>query len=308
MAGKQFTCARCGATAEYAPESHFCETCGMRLVVSKTSQIQGPAVLGPDVAIVTDIGKRHSRNEDAGAIARELVDGRPAYAVVVCDGVSSSSSADKLAAGAAAYAGAALLEVLRAGPAGEPECGVADVIRATHQAACAIKLEPEAGKDPPGATIVTAVAWPGRLSVGWLGDSRAYWITESEAIPLTRDDSWAVEQIDLGAVMAEEAAASPMSHAITHCIGPLEDTDASLARTLAPHTRAFCPTTTGTLLVCSDGFWNYAPDADAVAARVRSASANADAESVAKALVQFALDGGGVDNVTVAVVHLPALD
>src|SRR6202521_632084 len=169
MAGKQLTCARCGATAEYAPESDFCETCGMRLVVH-ASQIQGPAVLGHDAAIVTDIGKRHSRNEDAGAIARELVDGQPAYAVVVCDGVSSSSSADELAAGAAAYAGAALLEVLRAGPAGEPECGVADVIRATHQAACAIKLEPEAGKDPPGTTIVTAVAWPGRLSVGWLGD------------------------------------------------------------------------------------------------------------------------------------------
>ena len=96
-----------------------------------------------------------------------------------------------------------------------------------------------------------------------------------------------------------------MSHAITHCIGPLEDTD---ARLLAPHARAFCPTTSGTLLVCSDGFWNYAPDADAVAARVRSASADADAESVASALVQFALDSGGVDNVTVAVVHLPALD
>src|SRR5438270_117618 len=58
---------------------------------------------------------------------------------------------------------------------------------------------------------------------------------------------------------------------------------------------------------CPDGFWNYATDADAVALRVRSAPADADAESVAKLLVQFALDGGGVDNVTVAVVHLPTL-
>src|ERR1700674_4237470 len=129
MAGKQLTCARCGATAEYGPESHFCETCGMRLLVH-ASQIQGPAVLGSDVAIVTDIGKRHSRNEDSGAIAREVVDGQPAYAVVVCDGVSASSRADELAAGAAAFAGPALQTVLRAGPAGKPECGVAEVIRA----------------------------------------------------------------------------------------------------------------------------------------------------------------------------------
>jgi serine/threonine protein phosphatase PrpC len=275
----------------------------MRLVVH-SSQIQGPAVLGPDVAIVTDIGKRHSRNEDAGAIAREVVDGRPAYAVVVCDGVSSSSRADELAAGAAAFAGSALLEVLRAGPAGQPECGVAEVVRATHRAACALELEPEAGKDPPGATIVAAVAWPGRLSVSWLGDSRAYWLTESEVVPLTRDDSWAVEQVELGVLSAAEAAAAPMSHAITHCIGPLEDGDGALT----PHTRALCTTTGGTLLVCSDGFWNYASDADAVAARVRAAPADADAESVAKFLVQFALDGGGIDNVTVAVVHLPSMD
>src|ERR1700674_4427171 len=110
MAGKQLTCARCGATAEYAPESDFCETCGMRLVVH-ASQIQGPAVLGPDVAIVTDIGKRHARNEDAGAIVREVVNGQPAYAIVVCDGVSSSSRADELAAGATAFASAALATV-----------------------------------------------------------------------------------------------------------------------------------------------------------------------------------------------------
>jgi serine/threonine protein phosphatase PrpC len=304
MIGQQRTCSRCGATAEYGPESHFCETCGLRLILHP-SQIRGPAVLGPDVAIVTDTGKRHPRNEDAGAIAREVVDGRPAYAVVVCDGVSSSSRGDELAAGAAAFAGSALLKVLRAGPAGEPECRVAEVIRATHRAACSLQLEPEAGKDPPGATIVGAVAWPGRLSVGWLGDSRAYWITDSEAIPLTRDDSWAVEQVELGALSVKEAAASPMSHAITHCIGPLEETDACI---LAPHTRAFCPTTGGTLLVCTDGFWNYATEPEAVAACVRQAPADADAETVAKALVQFALDGGGIDNVTVAVVHLSALD
>src|ERR1700694_1754247 len=158
MTGNQLTCARCGATAEYAPESHFCETCGMRLVVH-ASQIQGPVVLGPDVAIVTDIGKRHSRNEDAGGIARDLVDGQPAFAVVVCDGVSSSSRADELAAGAAAFACSALVEVLRRGPGGAPECGVAEVICATHKAACALQLEPETGKDLPGATIVAAVAW-----------------------------------------------------------------------------------------------------------------------------------------------------
>jgi serine/threonine protein phosphatase PrpC len=292
-------CSRCGAVAPPGLENHFCESCGLRLR-PQGSQISGAAVLGADLAIVTDIGKRHARNEDAGAIACEIVDGQPAYAVVVCDGVSSSSRANELAAFAAAKAQSALTAVLRAGPDGDPECGVAEAIRTAHQAACTLELEPEPGKDPPGATIVAVVAWPGRLSVGWLGDSRAYWITQAEAIPLTRDDSWASEQVELGALSSKEIMASPLSHAITHCIGPLEEANGAVV----PHTRGFCPITAGTLVVCSDGFWNYAAEPGAVADLVRSASVQADAESVAQSLVQHALDAGGIDNVTVAVARV----
>jgi serine/threonine protein phosphatase PrpC len=254
----------------------------MRLV-RPVSQIQGEAVLGPDVAIVTDIGKRHARNEDAGAIVREVVDGQPAYGLVVCDGVSSSSCSDQLAAAAAATTREALVQLLQSGFTNDSVAGMANAIRLAHDAACALELEPEPGKDAPGATIVAAVAWPGRICVGWLGDSRAYWITESGAIALTEDDS-----------------VSPTSHVITHCIGPLEDIDGPLE----PHAVSMAPPSTGLLVLCSDGFWNYAADTDAVAALVRSAPADADAEVVARSLVQFALDGGGIDNVTVAVARL----
>jgi PPM family protein phosphatase len=274
------TCARCG---EAAPtDDHFCETCGLRLV-PRVAQIQGPAVLGPDLAIVTDIGKRHARNEDAGAIVREIVDGQPAYALVVCDGVSSASSSDQLAAGAARGARTALADLLKAGAHHDAATGIADVIRVTHQAACALDLKPEQGKDPPGATIVAAVAWPGHVSVGWLGDSRAYWVTRDGAVALTQDDS-----------------VSPTSHAITHCIGPLEDIDGPLE----PHSATLDRSGAGLLVLCSDGFWNYAADEYKVAELVRSTPAGADAETVARTLVTFALDAGGMDNVTVAIARL----
>jgi serine/threonine protein phosphatase PrpC len=235
------------------------------------------------VAIVTDIGKRHARNEDAGAVVREIVDGQPAFALVVCDGVSSASSSDQLAAAAASTARSALLDVLKAGPTSDSARGVADAIRGAHAAGCALELESEPGKDPPGATIVAAVAWPGRISVGWLGDSRAYWVTDSGAVALTQDDS-----------------VSPSSHAITHCIGPLEDIDGALE----PHALSIDPSTSGLLVLCSDGFWNYTADDDAVAGLVRSLPAGADAETVARSLVKYALDAGGMDNVTVAVARL----
>jgi serine/threonine protein phosphatase PrpC len=238
------------------------------------------------VAIATDIGKRHARNEDAGAIVREIVGGQPAYALVVCDGVSTASSSDQLAAAAAATARSELRDLLIRGPKNDGATGIADVIRVTHEAACALKLEPEPGKDAPGATIVAAVAWPGHISIGWLGDSRAYWVSESGAVALTQDDS-----------------VSPLSHAITHCIGPLEDIDGSLQ----PHSTTAEQSTAGLLVLCSDGFWNYTTDTDDVAALVHAVPGDADAETVARCLVQFALDEGGMDNITVAVARLATL-
>jgi PPM family protein phosphatase len=60
-------------------------------------------------------------------------------------------------------------------------------------------------------------------------------------------------------------------------------------------------------VLCSDGFWNYTTDTDDVAALVHAVPGDADAETVARCLVQFALDGGGMDNITVAVARLATL-
>jgi hypothetical protein len=60
----------------------------------------------------------------------------------------------------------------------------------------------------------------------------------------------------------------------------------------------------GATIVAAVAFWNYTTDQDAVAALVRSAPADVDAETIARLLVQFALDSGGMDNVTVAVARL----
>jgi PPM family protein phosphatase len=290
-------------TPNDAEGSGFCETCGLRI---RHSQIVGPAVLGAELAIVTDIGKRHWRNEDAGAIARELLNERPAFVLVVCDGVSSASASDQLAAAAAASAREALVEVARAGPSDDAPDSIVAAIRTAHRDACALKLEPEPGKDPPGATIVAAVAWPGRVIVSWLGDSRAYWLDADGALALTRDDSWVAEAIAGGELSEQEAAASPQAHAITHCIGPLEGLDpADPTPPISPHLYVFSPATAGTLLLCSDGLWNYAPRPDQLAALVQALPAEAEAETIARALVQFALDRGGQDNVTVAVAQLP---
>ena len=57
------------------------------------------------------------------------------------------------------------------------------------------------------------------------------------------------------------------------------------------------------LILCSDGFWNYAPTPVDVAKLVRQTPAD-DALTTAKHLVNFAIVGGGHDNITVAVLSL----
>jgi serine/threonine protein phosphatase PrpC len=53
----------------------------------------------------------------------------------------------------------------------------------------------------------------------------------------------------------------------------------------------------GVLLLCSDGLWNYLPDAADIARYCNGVEPIA----AARALTQHALDSGGQDNITVAI-------
>jgi serine/threonine protein phosphatase PrpC len=67
---------------------------------------------------------------------------------------------------------------------------------------------------------------------------------------------------------------------------------------------SFTPPGPGVLLLCSDGLWNYQPEA-AKLAELALPQALTDPLGAAQALVKFAIDAGGMDNVTVIVAPLP---
>src|SRR5262249_20231445 len=147
--------------------------------------------------------------------------------------------------------------------------------------------------DAPACTIVAAV-WDGeRVTVGWAGDSRAYWIGPAGSRQLTVDHSWAQEQVDAELLDRATAQSDPRAHAITRWMGA--DAGAG-GRVAVPR-----PPGPGSIVLCSDGLWNYAGDADQVAALVREAPAPRPVD-VARHLVRVALARGGRDNVTVGVI------
>ena len=147
----------------------------------------------------------------------------------------------------------------------------------------------------------TAPANPGSvrdLTVGWLGDSRAYFIDrQGGARLLTKDHSWINEVVDAGQMTRTEALRSKNAHTVTRTLGGSPGDD---GRPDAPSTVRLTLAGPGWLILCSDGLWNYAPEAPELAAWVqRLAPSGSDALSLCRALTSEALRQGGRDNVTV---------
>jgi serine/threonine protein phosphatase PrpC len=119
---------------------------------------------------VTDRGLRHSRNEDAMALASTMSTRGPAAVAVVCDGVSSAPRADEASLTAVRAAVRVLLAGVRAGD--DPATASAAAATAGG-AALADLVGPEGA---PAATYASAVVATDGVTVCWLGDSRVYWL------------------------------------------------------------------------------------------------------------------------------------
>ncbi|WP_344369030.1 PP2C family serine/threonine-protein phosphatase, partial [Streptomyces indiaensis] len=280
----------------------YCENCGHAQPRERDHMEQES---GP-LAAVSDRGLRHHRNEDAFAIGTTtLPDGSPASVAIVCDGVSSATRPDDASAAASRAAGVTLLAALPRGT--HPQQAMHDAILAASRAVNSLAAEPATVREQaphqnaPACTIVGAVVTSGLLIVGWVGDSRAYWVPVDRSAPparLTEDDSWAAQMVAAGLMNEAEAYADERAHAITGWLG-------ADAYELEPHTAAFKPDRPGVVVVCTDGLWNYAEAAEEMA-RVVPLDASAHPLHGARVLVGHALDGGGHDNVTVALVPFPA--
>jgi serine/threonine protein phosphatase PrpC len=277
----------------------YCETCGTKAVKPRDHFTEQPA---PWVAGTCDRGIRHSRNEDAMAIAADAEPGSRAL-LVVCDGVSSSLDSDVASLAAARAARDVLVAGHAQGMGTESSKNSAVVARLNAAADAAndavLQNTSPDSPNPASCTFVAAVLEDGLLVAGVVGDSRAYWFPDDdEAVGLTVDDSWAAELIATGIPRAE-AESGPHAHAITRWLG--KD-----APDHTPRTTTLRVTGPGWLMVCSDGLWNYCSEAAPLADLTRqTAAANGgDPLATSSALVDWANAQGGQDNITVALARL----
>lgn len=275
------------------------------------------------LAGVTDRGLRHKQNEDAMELAVVLGADGPVLVAVVCDGVSTSSRPAEASLAAAQAAAAVLRTAAQDGT---------DLTEASSAAVRSAESAVASLADSPGgigsATFVSAVITSLAATLCWLGDSRAYWLGAPDArapesagpgspdpgspdpgspVPeslapetaqrLTRDDSLAEEMVAAGLLPEDEVLSSPHAHVVTRWVGadPGEAT---------PHVVTFEPPGPGVLMLCSDGLWNYQPDAGKLAEMALPAALT-DPLGAAQALVTFAIQAGGRDNITVVLAAFP---
>lgn len=239
---------------------------------------------------LTDVGRLRANNEDAVMVDAErglavLADGMGGYNA----GEVASALAVELVGGemgrwlAEAGATASARDVRRAMEISVDHANRTIFEAANTHAACA----------GMGTTLVMAVAHGDGFVIGHVGDSRAYRWRAGVLEQLTHDHSLLQEQIDIGLITPEEAAASGNRNLVTRALG-VEDAVLLDLREIdcLPGDR---------LLLCSDGLNDLVRDEDIAQMLATEASAQAQCQ----ALVDLANERGGRDNVSVILIKAP---
>lgn len=321
-----------GCAAPVGPEDRFCEECGQSLLVHRTP-LGGPIAkpaggscvacggenLGADgfcedcgralpsgrdrmesdlglVVGVSDKGKRRARNEDSMAFGTVLGANLPPTVVaVVCDGVATSDRADSASQRAVDEAATVLLDAALEN--GDPVAATKTAVARAIEVVSAL-ADPSVPGTAPSCTFVSAVVTPTAVTVGSVGDSRVYWLAApgSDATVsqvLTADDTVAAELIAEG-MSEEDANAVYQAHALSKWIG-------ADAGEIEPRVVTLHPGGPGHVLLCSDGLWNYVPDAQALTELMPDEGGM----TAAVELTKLALKLGGHDNITTVLVPFP---
>jgi serine/threonine protein phosphatase PrpC len=284
-------CTSCGTKRKAAPRDHFFQA------------------LSANVAGVCDIGMKYRENQDYMGLAEK----GGILSLVVCDGVSNSQNPMK---GSKAASELARDMLLAGAVAARSDLDVLynEVVVACQEAICKVPFDKDVvDKDgamvsPAQATFVAALVQGRRVTIGWVGDSRAYWISDTQSEKacqqLTVDHSWLNWAVSEGGMTLAEAEKDKRAHAIIRSLGAAEDgTNPGID---PPDIRTMNISGKGTLVVCSDGLWNYLKDEEHLRSLVSkfSQAGKVDALTVARKLVTFAREAGGHDNITAVVAYL----
>jgi len=236
----------------------------------------------------TDVGVVRAGNEDNFLVVPE----RGIF--VVADGMGGHA-AGEVASDIAVRVITDELGSLR----GLVENSVADRMRKAIRSANAAIFQRtmvEHDKRGMGTTATALALFSGRYLVGQVGDSRAYLLRNARFTQLTKDHSYVQEQIDAGNLTQEQARNHPYSNVITRCVGANGDVTPDIYGGVVRRGDVF--------VLASDGLTGMLSD-DRLVDILSDAG---EPQHWVDRMVNEANRRGGLDNITVVIVRIDAME
>lgn len=235
---------------------------------------------------LTDKGRVRPTNQDIYQI--EAREENQTALLVVCDGMGGANAGNVASRFAAqVFTESIKAELTRPLDAKERQELMAHALEEANQTVFSL-----AGRQPEfrgmGTTLVAALVQGGEATILNVGDSRAYLFDGETLRQLTEDHSYVEEMRRQGRITAEVARTHPQKNLITRAVGVEPAVEGDLFEVALRKNEV--------LLLCSDGLSGMAEDQQ-IAAAIKNAKTLALAGD---ALLNLAMEGGGRDNITVA--------
>lgn len=243
------------------------------------------------VCLISDVGHKRENNEDSCLLCApddpKLARHRGVL-IAVADGMGGASAGEL----ASRLTLRQTTNALYLGPNGlsSPEALREAVERANLLVFEASEEDPRlSGMGTTISALLLVGAW---AYIAQVGDSRVY--VSRKGTPLrqiTEDHSLVAEQMRCGLITAEEARTHAMKNLITRAVGIKENVKVDMfAMRLQPG---------DTVLICSDGLSNMVSDE-----HIERIIGQGDLSLAAQMLVSVALEAGGTDNITAALMRV----
>ena len=232
----------------------------------------------------TDVGRVRQENQDdyrAGELPGD------AAWVLVCDGMGGARGGREASQSACNVIERCFQEQYAQCMPGEEEAFLKRALISANRFIFQKAMHEEAFAGM-GTTAVCALVRAGQAFLCHAGDSRAYLYRDGKLTQLTHDHSYVQELVDCGTITVEEAEHHPQKNIITKALG--------VDYRLEPECTIVKVQPGDLLLLCSDGLTGMVEDG-----KIAEVLAGAGTlEDKGRELLTLALEGGGRDNITVA--------
>lgn len=255
---------------------------------------------------LTHPGKVRENNEDAIAVCPDLVSqswtGTKEYIplgdlgalTIVADGMGGANAGEVASSMAIDYIRQSfVIESLPLYASDDEKCEF--LKSAIKDAGAAILAHVENAPETIGMGTTVVVLWliGDKAHIAWCGDSRCYVFNPDKGLrPLTKDHSYVQELVDKGELRPDQMIEHPDSNLITRGLGDI-DTDST------PDTLTVFVSEGDIFILCSDGLCGYCQDA--AIERIVYKNLN-DITNCERELFELALQAGGYDNISIAIL------